>query len=437
MKTSVWVTVTAALVLFILATPSLACEGCTQTDWQWVSTSEVADTGVLHTTWEAQRPPYGPYDKIALHRFVYRGGDWGKYPRPGKVLFHLPGTWDTAWKGITDPAYENHVFFALNGYAVYSMDYRVSYLPELPQEGFDSSSTEAWTYGAFREDIKACIEKAKKLSHTRKVFLSGFSRGGTQMWIYASKYGEADLKGLIGLDGGAPYASPAAPRTETEYQAAMDAFLASQAPRLSPSTTYEGYNRIQFAGILPGSTHVPGYGSLEDCLYDSDYYELYGPPPQGTNLDTISDLMAYFYNYAWNERFGGIQDFGVLTNYYEGMMDQSTLIRAEAGMEFYWPAVQNVEQESDPGYGDNIADIDLPVLFFGGILGCGYEGSRCPPDGPFKCASEDVSVVTLPHFGHMDVMWGTQSLEQVKQPMLEWMDAHARSNGRYRHFRSR
>jgi hypothetical protein len=31
-------------------------------------------------------------------------------------------------------------------------------------------------------------------------------------------------------------------------------------------------------------------------------------------------------------------------------------------------------------------------------------------------------VATLPAFGHMDVMWGLNSREKVKEPMLEWMN---------------
>ena len=394
-------------------------------DWAWKSTSAVEDNpGIMHTIWESERPPYGPYDKIALHRFVYVGKSPEKMPKKDRVMFHLPGTWDTAWKGVTQPDFENHLFFANNGYDVFSMDYRVSYLPELPLDRFDASSTAGWSYGVFREDIKAGVELAKKLSGSKKVFMSGFSRGGTQMWIYASKYGE-DLKGLIGLDGGAPFPLATAPRSQAQYDAAVGAFLAAPVPRLTPSTTFEGYNRILFAGRLPDTTLVPGYRTLEECLLESVYYPTYGPPPAGTSLDTVSDLMAYFYNFAWNDRFGPtpVTAYGILTNYFEGMIDKYTLMKAEAGMALYWPAIQNIERENDPGYGDNIAQITLPVIYFGGILGCGYYGERCTVPGlPYKCAGSDVTVITLPAFGHMDVMWGIHSRNEVKEPLLRWME---------------
>jgi len=216
-------------------------------------------------------------------------------------MFHLPGTWDTAWKGIGSPDYENHIFFAENGYDVYSMDYRLSYLPVLPLDAFDDSGTAQWTYGVFREDIKACVEKAKDISRTRKLFMSGFSRGGTQMWIYASKYWKQDLKGLIGFDGGAPFASTEPPRTPEEYQAAIDAFIASGAPLLTSGTTYGGFNRIQHAALFPDAEMTVNYDSIEACLTGSVYYN--GPPPDGSTVETAGDLLSYFYYYAWGRGY--------------------------------------------------------------------------------------------------------------------------------------
>ncbi len=402
------------LFTFLLVTAAHAGKEEAASGWQWKSSQSVPGTdGIVHTVWETARPSFGPYDKIALHRFVYEGKNWRKRPQKGRVMFHLPGTWDTAWKNITSPEYENHLFFAANGYEVYSLDYRVSYLPNLPLEDFDASSTAQWTYEAFREDIKACIEMAKRLSNTKKVFLSGFSRGGRQMWIYANKYWRRDLKGLIGLDGGPPFAATTPPRTQEEYDAAVAEFLSGDEPLLTSGTTYAGYNRMQHAVIMPEAKMTVGFESLEACLTSSTYYN--GAPPDGSTIDDVADLMSYFYYYAWGP--------ARLTNVYEGMIDKEILLKAQAGTTLYWPAIQNVELDSDPGYGDQTAEIDLPVIYFGGILGCGSDGAVCNnPDAIFKCGSDDVTVIHLPDFGHMDVMWGTHSLEQVKKPLLEWMN---------------
>lgn len=405
-----------AYLLVLLATlPVQADQTESQSDWQWKSTSTVEGSpGVKHIIWETARPPFGAFDKIALHRFVYDGKDRKKRPRRGNVMFHLPGTWDTAWKNINAPEFENHIFFANNGYDVYSLDYRTSYLPNLPLDAFDASMTAQWTYAVFREDIKACVDKAKQISKTRKVFLSGFSRGGRQVWIYANKYWQSDLKGLIGLDGGPPFASSTPSRTQEEYDSAVQEFIAGGEPLLTSGTTYAGYNRMQHAAIMPEAQMTVGYATLDDCLTNSVYYN--GAPPDGSTIATVGDLLSYFYYYAWGQ--------SRLTNYYDGMIDQHTLLLAQAGTTLYWPAIQNIEQETDPGYGDKVADIDLPVIYFGGILGCGNDGAACAnPDMTFKCAGDDVTVVHLPGFGHMDVMWGTHSLDQVKKPLLEWMNS--------------
>lgn len=415
MKRGFGIVLAAMGLVSLLAFAAYAQPDCRQADWQWKSSELVAgSSGIVHTVWELARPPYGVYDKIALHRFAYKGKDIRKRLSKDKVMFHLPGTWDVAWRGISAPEFENHIYFAENGYDVFSMDYRVSYLPNLPLDRFDHAGTAQWTYGAFREDIKACVEKAKKIAKARKVFMSGFSRGGTQMWIFASKYWQEDLKGLIGLDGGPPFASTAAPRTPEQYQAAIDAFLAGGEPLLTSGTTYSGYNRMQHAALFPDAHLTVGYDSIEACLQDSIYYQ--GAPPDGSTVETAGDLLSYFYFYAWGP--------AMLTNYYGKMIDQRILLAAQAGTTLYWPGIQNVEIDTDPGYGDHVAEIDLPVIFFMGNLTCGRMGAACanPEVLPIKCASTDVTIVPLTGFGHMDVMWGNQSEEKVKAPLLEWMN---------------
>jgi pimeloyl-ACP methyl ester carboxylesterase len=427
-----------AFAAFLLVGLFAVCESYghdSASTWVWKSTSAVENNpGIIHYTWEMARPPHGPFDKIALHRFVYDGDSWRKRPHRDRVLLHLPGTWDTAWKGITDPRFENHIFFANNGYDVYSLDYRTSYLPKRAyNELTDISGTGLWTYGLFREDIKACVEKIKHVSNTKKIFLSGFSRGGTHLWIYASKYGKSDLKGLIGLDGGAPFASfDPAKRTTAAYDAAVNAFFAGGADLLSGSTTFDGFTRMQFAGAIPDAKKHVGYATLNDCMTSAltvtptgvpiTYYNQYGAPPVAIN--TVADLQAYFYNFAWNYRVNPAPTgYGILTNYYGGQMDKLILMQAEAGMTFYWPAIQNVERINDLDYADNVPGLKLPVIFFGGTLNCGYDSSRCVFSNPvYKCASSDVTVVLLTGFGHMDVMWGLNSQTRVKEPLLDWMN---------------
>ena len=60
--------------------------------------------------WETERPPYGPYDRIGLHRVVKEG------IKPQGVVFILPGTWSNGEQLCSNPpedwwtADEDHSF---------------------------------------------------------------------------------------------------------------------------------------------------------------------------------------------------------------------------------------------------------------------------------------------------------------------------------------
>lgn len=65
------------------------------------------DTTLRHYVWEKVRPPYGPWDKIQLHRYVKETSNPdcipGRAPANAqKVLFFNPGTWDRAIHATQD-----------------------------------------------------------------------------------------------------------------------------------------------------------------------------------------------------------------------------------------------------------------------------------------------------------------------------------------------
>ena len=220
MKRSVFV---LSLILFavaaLTASNAFAKKYRQANDWEYLGAAVVEDNpGLIHYKWETVRPPFGPFDQIALHRFVFEPNNKNFVPgRPApdkkKVIFIIPGTWSQGSSKGSDPNVTTSYFLALNGYDVYSMDFRTKYIPDLAygqfeELGVDISGTADWTYDLFREDIKACVDLTKKISRARKIFLGGRSRGATQMYIYASKYWKQDLKGLISLDGGIKGAPP-------------------------------------------------------------------------------------------------------------------------------------------------------------------------------------------------------------------------------------
>jgi pimeloyl-ACP methyl ester carboxylesterase len=406
------------------------------------------DPDLKHYIWETARPPYGAWDKIQLHRFIRQKFNWDADPYrpshdPRKVLFIIPGTYDRGFTKLSDIRTSENWFFAANGYDVYSIEFRTAFMPNLAQNQFaqpefglanELKATAEWTYDIFREDIKACVELAKRLSGGQKLFLAGRSRGGTQTWMYSAKYAK-DLKGLISLDGGVPYVlrNPSAQMTQAAFQANVAALKAS-GPYMGEVGAYE---LGQFAWAVPFATTSVG-GPLPPVAALTFPP---GTPSDKAQMKYVSDLVAYGYYYSSGP--------GIITNYYalypggngETYMDRATLVGIAGNFTRYWPHIQDLEGAAITNYGPNdttpfgfdynlTGKVNLPVLSFAGELtctvfkACWEFGSPVPAGASYvpRTASNDVTDIYLHHYGHLDVYGGTHSLQDVKQPMLEWMN---------------
>ncbi len=437
---------TVILLSLIFFTNNLFAIGHEKVHWVYKGASvSDYDPELKHFFWETERPPYGPWDKIALHRFVRQKHSWDADPYlpskdPRKVLFIIPGTWDRGCPKGSNPNISETWFFAAHGYDVYSIEFRTGYIkPNLAYDQFAEfglsdvlRATTDWTYGVFREDIKACVEFAKKISRTSKLFLAGRSRGGTQMYIYAAKYWREDLKGLIGLDGGSPWLpveNPSQQKSRDEFLAAIQAFKNGTLPApyntfLSQVSAY--YDEFQFAAAVPyAKTTVGGPLPTTDNL--NPPIPSFAPDDK-KNINFVSDLVAWRSYYSWGA--------GKVSNYYtpypggqgETYMDRSVLLEIYAIFTRYWPRIQDLEASFMSGYAncpfldyDDVNDINLPILHFFSELGC-PAGSCLNTSQPYKVKSKDITLKYLPGYGHLDVYAGTHSLEDVKEPMLEWMN---------------
>lgn len=424
--------------LLIITAPAAIAKKPRHADQDWVylgvRVATEFDAKIHHYQWEIERPPYGPYDKIKVHRYLRE--PLNRIALPGlpapnkrKVLFVINGTWAQEGKNRPISIESDNGFFPQHGYDVWTMDFRTSAVPNMAYDQFaelgeaDALQTTAdWTYAVFREDIKAAVDFAKRVSRAKKVFMAGRSRGGTQLFIYAAKYAD-DLKGMIGLDGGPIYRNadnPAAQRSEAEYQAALAALRAGSAGPLLQELS--GYEDGQLGGVLPYARAAVGRPLPTAAELP------FGPPPDGSSIDTIVDLAAYDSYWAWGA--------GKVTNIYtpypggngETYMDKELLANGRAIYTRYWPQVQNVEGTFLSGYADNpyldyddTTDVTVPVLHFSGELTC--PGGVCIGlPRPYSTGSADFTVTYLPGYGHLDVYYGTHSVEDVKQPMLEWMN---------------
>ncbi|HET7786841.1 MAG TPA: hypothetical protein VFL36_12790 [Myxococcales bacterium] len=432
------------LVLLTNVGSARSAEHATKLDaWTYrgVSVSDF-DPALKHYFWETARPPNGPFDRIALHRFVREANNSAAVPgRPSpdsrKVLFIIPGTWDRGFTRDSNPNVSENWYFAAQGYDVYAIEFRTGYVANLAADQFAQAglagalaATADWTYGVFREDIKACVSLAKDIARTDKLFLAGRSRGGTQMYIYAARYWQQDLKGLISLDGGGAYATvdPARQVPEALFDGNVAAFKAG-GPYLSEVSSFE---QGRLAGAVPFSTRdvgqpLPKVADLPPAKPIPSY-----APAEKAVLDTVSDYAAYGSFYAWGA--------GKVTNYYtpypggngETYMNREVLVGILSNFTRYWPRIQDLEGAAMANYGTHhpyldyvdTGAVDIPLLVFGSEFGCPNGVCRTPlANQVTRIASKDITTVFLAGYGHLDVYAGTHSIEQVKQPMLEWMNA--------------
>jgi pimeloyl-ACP methyl ester carboxylesterase len=393
----------------------------TQMAWPITSMNKVKDNDLYHFVWEVSRPPQGPMDKIALHRVVAEnnanpGADHGK------VIFVLPGTWSAAgWSDITDPRYNTLLFLANNGYDVFTIDFRNNFIPDMgydqfAQQGVDISVSGGWGYDVYREDIKTCVEKIKDITKESKIFMAGFSRGAIHMFIYASKYAD-DLKGLVSFDGGIKDFPPYGQQMDEQtYNMVIAMFKAGQLPNpYNPGEmmplVYDwdtpNADSWKLAGILPYAKHLAG-----------------GPLPTG--FDVLADFIADEAYHLWD--FMGLGE-GILTKYHDGMIMRDILVKSLSEFTFYYPSLQTLESAMLDAYDDcpfldyDDNDVYLPALAFATTLTC--PNGVCLIDAiPNLTKSDDVEIVFLDGYGHMDVMFGTNSLKDVKEPTLLWLNDH-------------
>lgn len=400
--------------------------------WVLKSMSQVENnSSLVHFEWEICRPPYGPYDTITLHRVVPYSRVIPFTRDNKKVIFMIPGTWDAGgWSKITDPNVNPMLYLAKNGYDVYTMQFRSYNIPDMdydqfPGNGIDISPTTDWTYGVYREDIKTCVDKIKSESKAQKVFMSGFSRGGVHMYIYASKY-PGDIRGMIVFDYLVKKFPPSGDQMdEATYNYVVSLFKAGVLPDPdNPSQVIpwiygvfgldiQGYNNWKLAGVLPYSKYMVG-GTLP------------------ANFPVISDYVADSAYHVWDVLGLGQ---GALSNYYEGYIDRDVLVKTLNEFARYYPSIQTLEDLQMQAYADvpyfdyDDNPIDLPMIaFLTPYIGCMF--NNCLMDTlPNKTINDDVTINLLAGYGHMDVLFGKDSLTDVKQPLLDWLNTHAQAVG--------
>lgn len=421
------------LTLLLFAGGALALNASQEPDcpeWQVNAVAGVTDNSdLLHFSWNSTRSPFGPFDKITLHRVVKKDRLLSA-GREDRVIMIIPGTWNAGgWvENITDPDINTLLYLAVNGYDVYTMDFRSANIPDyeyaqLAEQGIDVSGATDWNYGVYREDIKSCVNQIKKVSKIDEIFMGGFSKGVYHMFFYASKYQE-DLRGLVVLDGNfKKYPPDGTALDEATYNMVVGLFKNGQLP--NPLTgelipwleaiyflSDNDFENMRLAGLLPETKRLVGQ-------------------PLPSQFGSISDYVADLAFNLWNP-FLGID--GVLTNYHNGSIDRDVLVKALNSFNRHYPYIQTLEDSQLDAYVDvpyldyDDNEVYLPAVAFMSRLMC-PQGVCLMDFFPNRTKSDDVTIHYYQDYGHLDILYGKRSLQDVKQPLLLWLNQHSDNKG--------
>jgi dienelactone hydrolase len=384
--------------------------------WILTSTEYLDNNKYQHTTWKSEMDSDDLFSSITLHKLQYsRSSDFTDTKTDGKIIFMLPGTWQAGgWSQIQDPDLNPMYYLAYHGYDVYTMDYRMANIPQmqyqqLAEHGVDITIAANWSYGVFREDVKACVDQIKQISSAEKIFMSGFSRGASLMYVYANKYQE-DLLGLVTLDGTIKK-YPEIPEYQLDEQTYSGMIYLFSSGMLNDPETGE-----PFPFVYNATDHYSSW-KLADAL---PYEEVMAGGQLPGGYQNVSEFVAAD---AYELMSGG----GAFTNYRDGYIDIQVLVQALNDFTQYYPSVQTFEDMVMAGYhdvpyldyDDNI--VTLPAIAFLTKLTCPW-GSAPSDQIPNMTTSEDVTITFLDGYGHMDILYGEGAEADVKEPLLQWLN---------------
>ncbi len=384
-------------------------------EWTFVNCQGVkAYPDLREYIWQTDRPPYGPFDKIALHRLVKSGIE------PRGVVFILPGTWSSGEQLVSNPPedtwtmYENYSishYLANRGFDVYVIDYRTHFVPIIlnsSQLGFMVD----WGWDVWISDIKEAVNLAKILSGAERIYMAGESFGGSAAMNYASLYWQEDLKGLILLDGGSGAKYPELVTNSFDLPAAINLMIATGNWSREVGTPGSIFI-MKFADQYPNYPAVnPATGlPLEPVLN----------PFTGQPWANITEWAAFAIYMAWGP--------GRVSNIYGGYGNPRVMIHINAEFDRYWPATLTLESSAirdwdncpyvTHDFDDLYSEVDVPLIAFAsGLFGAAL--------GPLRhgIANPDFIGIILPEYGHLDVYSGEYSEADVKVPTYEWMISH-------------
>jgi pimeloyl-ACP methyl ester carboxylesterase len=311
--------------------------------------------------WSCYRPPFGPLDRIGLRRIG------PCEPSTGPVVLYLPGMYMNAEVGGTDANTDIRLYLAQAGIPTWGLDWRThAVAPEATPQ--DLAVLGSWDADTFTEDA-AWAAGFVRGTDRGPLFVAGFSWGARAAYTLAARGDEA-LSGLIILDG-----DPASIQPPAGAPAAMEI----------AGTTWDERERLLKAVIASpqNPSPLPGFRTAGSAL---------------------ADLL-------WNAPgFGGP---GGLSAARDGVSNVQSLARLLDTYDRYWPRGTLGGSAPRPRG-------QLRVLAFAGE----NEGPAWVESvraGAVAFGGEQATVRTLPMHGHLDVLVGRLSPEEVFEPTRRWI----------------
>ncbi|MCH9649816.1 MAG: alpha/beta hydrolase [Deltaproteobacteria bacterium] len=428
-------TILFAIVLLIPPVTS-AQENATEVQQTWrlsLPESPLGETlDLLHTTWFALRardqapghplPPRKPttrsktqtetgqpipdpqksaespfQDRIQLHR--YRALQTAK-----ATLFFLPGTWMNGESTEPDERYNLWLYLARRGVEVFTLDYRTHAL--LP-EAEDLSFLRHWAVETFVEDVRTAGQWVQQQNEGRPIFVAGFSRGVFYAYAYAASRPEG-LVGLVALDGFFKHHTPQggidleADLRQLEENGQWAMALGSSGGRS------RGWKARQ--QLMATAASDPSAAPLER-----------DPPGSFSN---VGEQLASTLFHAWGP--------GALANPIEGPGKGKSSVQALArllhGYDRFFPRIQDLQGRA---FGDSLDDprtviddgwreLEIPVIFFGST-GMGNDFLLHGISSASQASGNRAEIHVLEGHGHLDILVGEHSKDQVYEPILRWI----------------
>ncbi|HUA33931.1 MAG TPA: hypothetical protein VMA09_10030 [Candidatus Binataceae bacterium] len=323
-----------------------------------------------------------PFDLIGLHLLAK-----GPTPpaNPGAVVLYLPGTNMNGEVALDDPAHSLPVYLAERGVEVWSMDYRTHFIPpETPMSGL--SELKDWTNQMFAGDIDVAAKFVESQTHRGELFVAGFSRGVEFAYLYAAMHPE-NVAGIIALDGFMPpLGAPLIAGTSKDVASDIG----------GEHLTYDKRKKlIEMVIDNPNQpAPIPKYKTARE------------------NLEHVV--------YGAGGVFGGK---GGLADPIDGKSDAVVLARLLITYDRYWPTVQDGDNPFTSELLEALKSSKIPVIAFAST-NFGKSWPTLVTESAKSTGTSAPAVKTLQGWGHLDVIVGTNSEQEVYVPVAAFIKQH-------------